>query len=274
MEEIRGKVAVVTGAASGIGRGITGALVAEGCSVALLDIEREAVEDACAALREAGAPVQCWTCDVSRRDRVPGVAAAVREHFGRVDILCNNAGVTVSAPVVESTADDWEWVLGVNLHGVLNGMRVYVPMMREHGEGGHIVNIASIYGVVTDARRAVYAASKHAVVALSEVAREELAAEGIGVTAVCPDGVRTQILKARRNRPPALADTRDRLIKHGEEAEQNLAVKGIDADTVGKRVVRAIRANEAYVFTHAGSRERILERTRRMIDAFDGTEAG
>ena len=145
MENVQNRVAVVTGAASGIGLGMVRALTGAGVNVAMLDIEDQALTNTRAEFETANVDVQPFACDVSDRGQVRDVAEAVRSHFGRVDIVCNNAGVA-AGPIEDATDDDWDWVLGVNLQGVINGMRAYAPIMKAGGEGGHFVNTASILG--------------------------------------------------------------------------------------------------------------------------------
>ena len=201
MQEVQNRVAVVTGAASGIGLGIVRALTGAGVHVAMLDIEEQALTGARNEFDTANVDVQPFVCDVSDRGQVRDVAAAVHAHYGRIDILCNNAGVAAGGPIDETSEDDWDWVLGVNLHGVVNGMRAYVPIIKAGGQGGHIVNTASILGLRTGPRMSIYAASKYAVVAISESSREDLAPWDIGVSALCPGMIDTRILKSERASP-------------------------------------------------------------------------
>ena len=178
METVQNKVAVVTGAASGIGLGVTRALAGAGAHVAMLDVEDDALAKSHAEFDTANVNVRRYRCDVSDLAQVEEVASRVRDDFGGVHIVCNNAGVGAGGPIDEATPQDWQWVLGVNLYGVVNGMRAYVPIIKEtvkDGGDGHIVNTASVMGMWTHPGGSVYSASKYAVVAISEATREELA---------------------------------------------------------------------------------------------------
>jgi NAD(P)-dependent dehydrogenase (short-subunit alcohol dehydrogenase family) len=262
MEKLSGRVAVVTGAASGIGLGIARAAAAEGMRLALLDVEEGALDSACRAL---GGEALGIRADVSDPGSLAAAAERALGRFGRIDVVCNNAGVLASGPLVESSARDWEWLVGVNLLGVAHGVRTFVPHIRAGGEGGHVVNTASIAGLSAIPGLGVYTATKHAVVALSEVLREELAPEGIGVSVLCPGGVRTRIHEAARNRPDALGgpETTRRRDPAGDV--------GMDPDAVGRRVLRAIRANELYVLTHAEFRASFAARAEAILAAYDRT---
>ena len=207
MQDLQNKVAVVTGAASGIGFGITKALVAEGVHVAMLDVEEDALQSAHASINQANVDIQRHVCDITSREAVSNVAASLSAHFGRIHILCNNAGVVSGGRMGELTYDDWDWVMGVNFNGVVNGMQTYVPIIKAHGEGGHIVNTSSILGHVTGERQSIYSASKYAVLALSEAARMDLQSESIGVSALCPGMIATKIIESDRNRPKTLGNT-------------------------------------------------------------------
>ena len=274
MQDVQNRVAVVTGAASGIGLGIVRALTGAGVHVAMLDIEERALSGARAAFETANVDVQPFVCDVSDRRQVQDVAAAVRDHYGRVDIVCNNAGVAAGGPIDETSEDDWDWVLGVNLEGVVNGMRAYVPIVKAGGRGGHVVNTASILGLWTGPRMSIYAASKYAVVAISESAREDLAPHDIGVSALCPGMIDTRILKSERNRPAAFAKHSSGMVEGGEreEMERRFATEGLDPNVVGEQVLDGIRKNKPFIFTHAALAEGIRERMERILGCFDGVE--
>ena len=274
MQDVQNRVAVVTGAASGIGLGIVRALTGAGVHVGMLDIEERALADARAGFDTANVDVQPFVCDVSDRQQVREVAATVRDHYGRVDIVCNNAGVAAGGPIDETSEDDWDWVLGVNLGGVVNGMRAYAPIIKAGGRGGHIVNTASILGLWTGPRWSIYAASKYAVVAVSESARADLAPHDIGVSALCPGMVDTRILRSERNRPATFTDHSSGMAEGaGREAiEQRFATEGLDPNIVGEQVLDGIRKNKPFIFTHAALAEGIRQRTERILECFDGVE--
>ena len=275
MEVVQNKVAVVTGAASGIGLGTGRALTGAGVHVAMLDIEEHSLAAAHGEFANANVDVRRYHCDVSDVAQVEDVANRVRADFGGVHIVFNNAGVAGGGAIDEATPQDWQWVLGVNLYGVVNGMRAYVPIIKAGGEGGHVVNTASVMGMWSHPGGSVYSASKYAVVSISEASREELAPHNIGVSALCPYIVDTRILQSRRNRPAKYGAPRQR---NGPEVEQRaretaaLFARGISIDAIGEMVLNGIRRNKAYIFTHASSRNRIRARFERILADFDGTE--
>ena len=272
MEHVQNKVAVVTGAASGIGLGMVRALAGAGVHVAMLVVEEGALASAHAEFDTANVDVQCFVCDVSHRTQVRDVAESVRRHYGRVDIVCNNAGVAAGGPIDETSEDDWDWVLGVNLHGVVNGMRTYVPIIKAGGEGGHVVNTASILGHFTGPRQSIYAASKYAVVAISEASREDLAPFGIGVSALCPGMIDTRILRSERNRPAALARVSSGMFEGRAEVERRFATEGLNPNVVGEQVLEGIRRDKPFIFTHASLADGIRARMKTVLDSFDGSE--
>jgi NAD(P)-dependent dehydrogenase (short-subunit alcohol dehydrogenase family) len=197
------QIAVVTGGASGLGLAMARAFGARGLSVVVADVEPGALDEAARALEADGVAVLGVPTDVSSAEQVDHLAAATLDRFGRVDVICNNAGVsTVGPPMWEVPREDWDWVLGVNLGGVFNGVQAFVPHLVAQGSG-HVVNTASMAGLITSSRQAPYTASKHAVVALSESLAVELAtvAPAVGVTVVCPGLVTTNIFTSERNRP-------------------------------------------------------------------------
>lgn len=204
MEQLEGRVAVITGGASGIGLGIARAFAGAGARLALFDVEERALAEAEAELSKRGAEVIAVRADVSDAASLDAAARQVEDRFGRVHVLCNNAGVLVQGPLAESSAADWRWLVGVNLFGVANGLARFLPGMRAHGEGGHVVNTSSVAGLLALPGLGIYSATKFAVLALSETLRAELAPDGIGVSVLCPGGVRTRIHEAGRNRPDAL----------------------------------------------------------------------
>ncbi len=198
--------------------------------------------------------------DVADAEAMHALAAEVEASLGPVSVLCNNAGVMLEGPLVESGAQDWEWVLGVNLRGVVHGVQAFVPRMRAHGGEAHIVNTASMAGLAPrlGAALGIYSASKAAVVSLSEMLRAELADDGIGVSVLCPSTVNTRIWEANRNRPAALGA--GAAVPRPERAQG--AIGGMD---VGPLVVRGILENRAYLFTGADTRSRIEARHATIL---------
>ncbi len=271
MEKLAARVAVITGGASGIGLGIAHACASAGMRLALLDVEDGALEDARRGLSESGAEVLSVRADVSDSASLAAAAELVSQHFGRIDVVCNNAGVLTQGPLADSRERDWEWLLGVNLLGVVHGIRVFVPHIRAHGEGGHVVNTASIAGLSALPGLGIYTVTKHAVVALSEVLREELAPEGIGVSVLCPGGVRTRIHEAGRNRPAVLGGP-DASAARAAPTDA-IVEAGMDPRRVGERVLRAIQGNELYVLTHPEFRAAFAARAEAILAAYDRAAA-
>lgn len=271
MEELAGKVAVVTGAASGIGLALSRALSAEGMKVVLADIEEAALDAAVAGFPD-GAEVLAVHCDVSDPAAVDALRDAAVERFGTVHVLANNAGVSTGGPIWSHTPEDWAWVLGVNLYGVVNGVRSFTPLMIEQGEG-HIVNTASMAGLSSPPFMAVYNVSKHAVVTLSETLFGDLAlvgAEGVGVSVLCPGWVQTRIHEAARNRPgvgggqaPG-ADPDDAAAGFAEVAAALIA-GGLEPDDVARQVIDAIRTRRFYILTHPEWKPMISGRVERIV---------
>jgi NAD(P)-dependent dehydrogenase (short-subunit alcohol dehydrogenase family) len=262
-DPFRDRVAVITGAASGIGAGIARMLVAAGSSVVLADIDEPALETVATELRAAEGRVTVYRTDVSQASELERLAATTIETFGEVHLLVNNAGVMTRAPLAESSADDWQWIFNVNLHGMIEGVRAFLPYLRDSAPS-HIVNTGSMSGLAPrpDANLGVYSASKAAVVVYSELLRAELAAEGIGVSVLCPGPVSTQIWGAERGRPEHLGEGHDM-------PEPGRASSGMAADEVGRIVLDGVRANEGFIFTHEDSRARIDQRMERIGGSLD-----
>lgn len=267
MKDLRGRVAVVTGGASGIGRALADRCAAEGMKLALADVEGPALERAEAELRAGGADVLGLRTDVSKEAEVQALAAAVFQRFGAVHLLCNNAGVGSGGRVWELTTADWEWVLGVNLWGVIHGIRAFVPAMLRTGEEGHVVNTASLAGLISAPYVAPYHASKHAVVTLSESLHYELAAIGarLKVSVLCPGYVATRIAESTRNRPPALVAAVESQGGRPEAAAMSQAIRrrvssGLSPAEVAAQVLRAIREERFWIFTHPRMKALIEQR--------------
>ena len=264
MKELRDKVAVVTGAASGIGRALAGAFAAEGMKIVLADVEAGALDDAAQAVAKTAPAVIAVPTDVSKAADVEALAAAAERAFGGVQLVCNNAGVALTGEAWENSLADWEWVLGVNLWGVIHGIRTFVPRLLAAKAEAHVVNTGSIAGLLSGPGMAVYGASKHGVVTISESLYYELQMlrAPIGVSVLCPAAVATRIMDAARNRPAGLTDT---ALAPGDDAARRDAAKaslaaGMAPDRVAACVVDAIRANRFWVLSHPEWREYVRVR--------------
>jgi NAD(P)-dependent dehydrogenase (short-subunit alcohol dehydrogenase family) len=271
MKEFKDKVAVITGGASGIGLALAQRAAAEGMRLVLADVEAPAMAAAAAELRAKGAQVLTVQCDVSCAEEVERLAEETLKAYGGVHLVCNNAGVGgVRVKTWEASAKDWQWVLGVNVWGVIHGVRVFTPLMLGQGEAGHIVNTASAAGFVSMASTAAYAVSKHAVVTLSEVLYHDLQAEKakVGVSVLCPAWVGTNIWNAQRNRPDELRD-------HAETEEERarreqvraLLEKGkVTAADVAGMTFDAVAADRFYIFPHPKIRRDIQTRMEDILE--------
>ena len=251
MREFEGRVAVVTGGASGIGFSLASAFAAEGMKVVLADIEAPALDEAVAKLEATGAAVIGVVTDVSDGAQVQALADAAVERFGAIHIACNNAGVGGGGLSWEAPISMWEWVLGVNLWGVIHGLRAFVPILMQQSQA-HIVNTASVAGLVAGPFMAPYNASKHAVVAVSETLHHEMAmmAPHVKVSVLCPGWVRTRIADSARNRPalPEGEDAAGESVLSG--LLHTLIDKGMSSDEVASKVVAAIRAEQFWILPH------------------------
>src|SRR4029453_15315110 len=282
MEEFRDKVAVVTGAASGIGRGLAERFAAAGMKVVLADVEQSALDQADAEMRERGATVLPVRTDVSKPEQVEQLAQQTLEAFGAVHIVCNNAGVGGGGgPLWERTLADWQWTLGVNLWGVIHGIRVFLPIMLEQGDEGHIVNTASMAGLVSIPMLSIYNVKKNGVVTLSETLYMELHATGskIGVSVLCPGFVDTNIATSERNRPDALQNEggEPELNPQQQAARQmmeGMLKAGLKPAAVADRVFEAVHEGKFYVLTHPELKDGIRRRMERILDETNPTSTG
>lgn len=277
MKDVAGKVAFVTGGASGMGLAMVRSFTAAGMKVAVADIEQTALDRVADEFADSNAEVITLRLDVTDRGALERAADATEEAFGRVHVVCNNAGVAVGGPVDEMSYADWDWVFGVNLNGVVNGVQTFTRRIEAHGEGGHFVNTASMAGHLALPGLGVYAATKFAVVGLSEAMRGDLAAKNIGVSVLCPGVVRTNIFDSGRNRPEALRGERDTaaLVLTGEGSDEERALRvesllagALDPAVVGDMVLHAIQTNELYIFTHPELAPYSEQRWAEMNDAF------
>jgi NAD(P)-dependent dehydrogenase (short-subunit alcohol dehydrogenase family) len=269
MQDLRGKTAFVTGGASGIGLAMAEAFGREGMNVMIADIEPAALAKAVDELRAKQVRAEGVVADVASRDSVRAAALQTIAKFGKVHVVCNNAGVATGGLLGTVPEKDWDWILDVNLKGVVYGMEVFTPLIESHGEGGHFVNTASMAGMVSPPTMEPYCATKFAVVAMSEGWAGQLAARNIGVSILCPGFVQTRIHESRRNRPDVYgADERQN--RSEVELVSAAAVQGgIPVGPVGGRVVEAVKDNDLYVFTHPEMKAATEARFQRILDAFD-----
>ena len=265
MEELSGKVAVITGAASGIGLALAGQLAAEGMRLVLADIEPSALDEAGRSLAD-GVEVTTVVADVSKPEQVDDVRRAALDAFGAVHLLCNNAGVGTGGPIDSLSVFDWEWVLGVNLWGVIHGVRTFLPVLREQPEA-HIVNTASVAGLFSAPYMGPYNVSKYGVVALSETLFAELsiAQSNVGVSVLCPSWVRTNISTSSRNRPGGPGEDADAVA----EVISSFISTGIDPDDVAAKVVDGVKAKRFWILTHDDTRAAVSKRTESILDDGD-----
>lgn len=267
MEEFSGRVAVVTGAASGIGLALCERFGREGMRVVLADIERAALDSAAEKLRSDGVEALAVPTDVESYDAVAELADAAFARFGAVHVLCNNAGVVTAGPVESLSLADWHWVLGVNLWGCIHGVKAFLPRMLEQTEG-HVVSTASVAGLYSPPTIAAYNVSKFGVVALMETLYRELVARGspIGASVLCPGSVDTRLLESERNRPAESARQHQRT--RAEDAflqvSRTMLSAGLAPAKVADCVVDAIRARRFWILPHSGIKQTLLERVEAL----------
>ncbi|HEX2915158.1 MAG TPA: SDR family NAD(P)-dependent oxidoreductase [Chloroflexia bacterium] len=269
MQDFQGKVAVITGGASGIGFALAEKCVAEGMKVVLADVESGALEKAVQALKEQGADVTGVKTDVSKSEQVEALADKAYEAYGEVHLLFNNAGVGGGGLTWEESLHDWEWVLGVDLWGVIYGVRSFVPRMLKQNSEGHIVNTASMAGLVSPPAMGSYNVAKHGVLALSETLYQELALVGskLKTSVLCPSWVNTRINESGRNRPggentEALSQPSQMVQQFVQQAVQS----GISANEVAEKVFEAIRTEKFYILTHPDSKPAIKHQMDALLN--------
>jgi NAD(P)-dependent dehydrogenase (short-subunit alcohol dehydrogenase family) len=256
MKDFQGKVAVVTGGASGLGRAMAQRFAREGMGVVLADVQQDALDRTVAEFGAAGHTAIGVRCDVAKADQVDALRDAALKRFGKVHVVCNNAGVAPGGLAWESTVADWEWCLGVNVYGVIHGIRSFVPAMLAHGEEGHIVNTASVAGLISPPGMAIYCVSKHAVVTLTECLHHDLASktDKVKASVLCPAYVPTAIADSERNRPAGLRNPErarsPEQIAREEQLRKAVSSGRITAEQVGDRVFEAIRDEHFYILPH------------------------
>jgi NAD(P)-dependent dehydrogenase (short-subunit alcohol dehydrogenase family) len=273
--DLKGKVAFITGGASGLGLSMARSFGREGMKVMLADIDEPALAVAKADLEARQVPVSTVVCDVTDRNSVKNAALKTIADFGKVHIVCNNAGVAAGGPWDAVRERDWDWIIDVNLKGVVYGVEAFTPLIRSHGEGGHIVNTASMAGMISPPGMEPYCATKFAVVAMSEGWAGQLAPLNIGVSVLCPGFVKTLIHESWRNKQQKYGGATDTNSGVGDNKDQAAAnvLGGIDPDIVGDRVVEGIKANEVHIFTHREMRAFAEMRFQTILQGFDRADA-
>jgi NAD(P)-dependent dehydrogenase (short-subunit alcohol dehydrogenase family) len=282
MKEVAGKTAFVTGGASGIGLGMAKVFAQAGMNVVAADIREDHIAAAQAEIDEAGLSPQVWFIRLDVTDRAAFTAAAAEAEalFGKLHVLCNNAGIGLLTPITQASEADWDWAIDVNLTSVFNGVKAVLPRIRAHGEGGHVVNTASMAGVLQYSRAGIYVTTKFAVVGFSEALRAELAPEGIGVSAFCPGGVRTNIRDSEATRPERYANA-DEAAPGGpppgfnftDEQRARLATLTATPEVAGELVLQGIRDNALYIFTAPEFRPGVEDRHAAILRALGEDKA-
>lgn len=259
MQDLSGKTAFVTGGASGIGLGIAKALLGAGMNVVIADIRDDHLSEAQAELGSAER-VLAVKLDVTNRDDFTSAADAAEARFGKIHVLCNNAGVAVVGPTALATYADWDWVMGVNLGGTINGIVTILPRIQQHGEGGHIVNTASMSGLVPVGGTTIYSTGKAAVISMMECMRPELEPQGIICSAFCPGAVQSNIAEAGKTRPAELAESGYAEADKRRQDGGNLFHLYQTKEQVGERVLQGILNDELYILTHSEFLEGVRKR--------------
>jgi len=276
MRVFQGQVAVITGGGSGIGAALAHACADRGMRVAVADVEASAAESVAEALRDGGAEAIACQVDVRNRNAVEDFAGTVDSKFGTTHLLCNNAGVMVTRPLLELEEKDWEWSLSVNLMGVIHAVSAFLPNMIARGETGHVVNTASIVGLaaLSQGGLGAYTTTKFALVGFSEYLREELKAAGapIGVSVVCPGAVTTRIAESERNRPSELQT--GPAAAHAESDPRAPTIPGRQSpEEVAGSILGGVEEDDTWILTHPEMKPLIEARTRALLAAFDAASA-
>ena len=269
MRDLSGKTAFITGGASGLGLAMAHAFGGAGMNVMLADIEEAPLAAAVAELEARQVRTASVLCDVGDRAAVVAAAQATVEAFGKVHLVCNNAGVGAGGPIGEVKPADWDWIVAVNLMGVVYGMEAFLPHVRAHGEGGCFVNTASMAGMISVPGMEPYTATKYAVVGMSEGWAGQLAPDNINVAVLCPGFVKTKINQSGRTRQSQYGGP----VPNNPIVGQSNVDNGIDPEFVGRRVLEAVQNDERYIFTHPDMRGLVQGRFARIMAGFDAADA-
>ncbi len=271
MRDVEGKVAFITGGASGVGFGMARAFLRAGMKVVIADIRQDHLDRAMAAL--AGQKVHPIRLDITDRQAFAAAADESERVFGNVHLVCNNAGVNFFAPMDECTYQDWDWILGVNLGGVVNGIQTFVPRLKKHGEGGHICNTASMAALISGPGAGLYTCAKFGVRGLTECLRWSLAPHGIEVSMVCPGLVKSAIHESDKIRPKSLAKEVGPVPEGFMAMLAKIHEDGMEPDEIGEKILAGIRRNDLYIFTHPEFKEEIQEIFEEILGLLPEGEA-
>lgn len=271
MDNFKDKGVFITGGASGIGFGMAKAFAAAGAKVAIADIEVPKLEAAEQSLAEIGGEVLAINLDVSDRAAVKAAAQQVVATFGKLHVLCNNAGVGSRIGLDAATGDDWDWMLGVNLQGPINGLLAFLPVLRSHGEEAHVLFTSSVSGlrVYPGRQQGIYNTAKFGLTAMAEALADDLSETNIGVSVICPGFVKSDLSKSERNRPTQFSESGFKPRAPDDEMMQAIAAGNMDPDFFGERIVAGIRRGDFYILTDDREREKIEARFQAQRDALD-----
>ena len=274
MQNLKGKVAFITGGASGIGLGIANACVNAGMKVVISDFRQDHLDASAGYFRKRNLEKETLhlKLDVTNREAFASAADEAERVFGKVHILCNNAGIGMIGPIKQAKFGDWDWAIEVMLGGVVNGVQTFLPRILQHGEGGHIVTTSSMSGIIPPAQGAIYSTVKAAVIGMSEAMRGELANDNIGVSAFCPGPVATNIHEVGLMRPQRYKEDSGYSEKEAQLSERPKFINEMSIEECGKRVLRGIRNNDLYIFTHREFKEGVAERMEAMLASFPDEE--
>ena len=273
MQDFAGKVAFITGGASGVGLGQAKVFAKAGAKIVLADIRAAALDDALGHFHGLGTPAHGIHLDVTDRAAFARAAEEAETRFGPVQLLFNTAGVSMFGPLERSTYDDYDWIMGVNFGGVVNGIQTFVPRMIDHGKGGYVVNTASIAGLVSAGPSGIYCASKFAVVGLSIALQQALGAYDIGVSVVCPGNVNTNIADACNTRPAHLGNTGYHLDDTIVDVFRSIHSAGMDPVTLAEHLRDAMTRNQLYVIPYPELRKRVADHFDAILGIFPSTDS-